>query len=60
MVNDPKRQTLGKRSFAYRYPRFFIVTGVTISVCIMFSKPIYDIFFVKPQPQENIKIRDRL
>lgn len=63
MSDEARRQTLGKKGFAYRYPRGFIVTGVTIASCIMFSKPLYDIFFAEPQPEKkinpNLKMQDR-
>lgn len=52
MSNEIRRQTLGKRGFAYRHPNIFILTSVTISMCILFSKPLYDIFIAEPPVQE--------
>lgn len=52
MSNKVRRQALGKRGFAYRHPNIFILTSVTVSMCILFSKPLYDIFFAEPPVQE--------
>lgn len=52
MSNKTRRQPIGKKGFAYRYPNFFILTSVTVSMCILFSKPLYDIFFAEPPVQE--------
>lgn len=59
MYNEARRQTLGKRGFAYRHPNIFIFTGVTVSMCIFFSKPLYDIFFIKPPVKQEAIISDR-
>lgn len=53
MHEDRRRHTLGKRGFAYRYPNVFIVSGITISMCLFFSKPIYDIFFAKSEVKQE-------
>lgn len=61
MSNEARRQALGKKGIAYRHPRAFILTGLTISMCIMFSKPLYDVFFAEPpSEQEMIEIRNRI
>lgn len=57
MDKDRRRHTLGKRGFAYRYPNLFILSGITISMCILYSKPIYDIFFVKPEVKQGVIIK---
>lgn len=38
------RKPIGRTSWVYRNPRTFILTGVTVSLAIIFSKPIYDIY----------------
>lgn len=65
MSNEIKRQTLGNKGFAYRHPRVFILTGILISMGIMFSKPLHDIFFVEPPSEEELiiiqqRMRDRM
>lgn len=44
-----RRATVPKRGFAQRYPRSIMLVGTTLAMCILYSKPIYDIFFFKPQ-----------
>lgn len=61
MSNEIKRQILKNKGFAYRHPKAFIFTGILISMGIMFSKPLYDIFFVEsPSEEEMIIIRQRM
>lgn len=52
MSNEARKRTLGQKGFSYRYPNVFILAGVTVSMCILFSKPLYDIFFAKRPEQE--------
>lgn len=60
MSNEIRRQTLGNKGFAYRHPKVFIFTGILISMGIIFSKPLYDIFFMEqPSEEEMIMIRQR-
>lgn len=37
-----------KRGISQRYPRTFVLTGTILAMCMIFSKPIYDVFFYKP------------
>lgn len=53
MQYEGRRKPLPKRGFTQRYPRIFILMGTTLAMCIIFSKPIYDVFFAKPP--ENVK-----
>jgi len=50
---ERRRLTVPKRGFARRYPRSIMFLGTTLAMCLLYSKPIYDIFFSKPP--ENIK-----
>ncbi|CAD0206081.1 unnamed protein product [Chrysodeixis includens] len=52
-MDDRRRsQTLGKRSWIYRYPRTFQITFTSLGLGIFFSKPIYDIFFRANEPED--------
>jgi len=49
-----------KKNFVHRYPRTFIVIGVSLSLCIMFSKPIYDVIFVPVEQRRSKIISEKL
>lgn len=48
-----------KKGFMYRHPRAFIVIGMSVSMCVMFSKPIYDIIFATPKQRSQKIILDK-
>lgn len=52
MDNRHRSKTLGKRSWIYRYPRTFQITFTSLGIGILFSKPIYDIFFRAREPED--------
>jgi len=62
MQNEGRRRiAVPKRGIGQRYPRTVILVGTTLAMCVLFSKPIYDIFFFKPSAdRKKIALSDRV
>jgi len=62
MQNEERRRIkVPKRGIGQRYPRMFIFMGTTLAMCVIFSKPIYDIFFFKSsEDTKKIALSDRV
>lgn len=59
-TNRYRKVPLGKKSWIYRNPRIFVGIGTTVSLLVLFSRPIYD-FFISSKPLPNIDslVRER-
>lgn len=53
MQDDFRANLPRRKSFMYRHPRAFILIGITISMFVMFSKPIYDITYATPEQRSQ-------
>lgn len=45
----PGKAVERRTGFKYRYPRIFVGVCTTVPLLILFSKPIYDLFFSTEQ-----------
>lgn len=48
MQYENRRKVVPKRGIAQRFPRTSVFMGTMLGLCIIFSKPLYDIIFYKP------------
>lgn len=44
----PGYQIPKKKNWIYRNPRLFTILFVTSSMLVLYSKPLYDVFFTEP------------
>lgn len=54
-----REKVLGKRHLVYRYPRVFILVGITLSMSVLFNKAIFDVYQQSKIAQEEKAVIDK-